>query len=568
MDKRQHAWISFAVIMFILFCGTNPAFTAQKTSKQTKEAVFSVMDPRGTQPPGELIPLAPRVSDFNNKTVYIIKSWPEDRSGLQGMTSKTTDAIKYRFPAANVIIKDRNTRYSFDDPQLWKEMKEKKAASFIYVGAPSSSTTAYAFKYSAKLEKDGIPGMVLMFDSLVSVAKETRKRIGAPVRYTAVSYPETSLGEKQISDAMTIIIANLTSQLTQEEMKTGKYEPPRYPRIAFTGTLSQIQDYFYKEGMTDGLPVVPPTEKRVAEMLRGTSHKPDEVLTAGFPPERLVATVEKVAVNGVMAGCKPEYMPVLLASVEAFMKRDYEAVVRSTGSFSFMEVINGPIRKQLDMNANAWAVGSVNHANASIGRALRLFIINLGGGKPGINMMGVIGNTSSISFCFPEYEERSPWTPLSVELGFKANENTLTMFNGGWSHMGNYGYTQTPLYDVGRGIAAFEYPSGAVILISAGRADVLKKENLSKEAVKEKIWNEALAPLGDFKKGNFTRSMAAERVKSGELKQEELNQPDNTLIKTYSKKTIYLVVVGGDGAPMMQAWQMSNPQIVSIDKWK
>ncbi len=118
MDKRQHAWISFAVIMFILFCGTNPAFTAQKTSKQTKEAVFSVMDPRGTQPPGELIPLAPRVSDFNNKTVYIIKSWPEDRSGLQGMTSKTTDAIKSRFPAANVIIKDRNTRYSFDDPQL------------------------------------------------------------------------------------------------------------------------------------------------------------------------------------------------------------------------------------------------------------------------------------------------------------------------------------------------------------------------------------------------------------------------------------------------------------------
>jgi hypothetical protein len=233
-----------------------------------------------------------------------------------------------------------------------------------------------------------------------------------------------------------------------------------------------------------------------------------------------------------------------------------------------MEIINGPIRKQLEMNADAWAIGSVNQANAAIGRALRLFIINLGGGKPGINMMGVIGNTSSVSFCFPEYEERSPWTPLSVELGFKPNENTLTLFNGGWSHMGNYGYTSTPLFDVGRDIAAFEYPSGAVILISAGRADVLKKEGLSKEAVKDQIWKEALLPLGEYKSGNFSRSMAADRVKRGELKQEELNQPDNTLISAYSRNTIYIVVVGGDGAPMMQAWQMSNPQSVSIDKWR
>jgi hypothetical protein len=566
--KKGHIIQSIFIIVLALLCyGASSLVYAQKTVTPKKEALFAALDPRGTQPPGELISLAPRVSDFNGKTVYIIKSWPQG-SGLEGTFNKAAENIKNRFPTATVIIRDRNTRYSFDDPQLWKEMKEKKAAAFIYGVAPSSSTTAYAFKYSAKLEKDGIPGTVLMFDSLISVASDTQKRIGAPVRYTAVSYPETSFTEKQTTEAMNSIITNLTSPLTGEEMKTGKYEPPKYPRIAVTGVLSQVQDYFYKQGMTDGLPIVPPTEKKVAEMLRGTSHRPDEVLTTSFPPERLVVNVEKVAINGVMAGCKPEYMPVLLASVEAFMKRDYESVVRSTGSFSFMEVINGPIRKQLEMNADAWAVGSVNQANAAIGRALRLFIINLGGGKPGVNMMGVIGNTSSVSFCFPEYEERSPWAPLSVELGFKPNENTLTLFNGGWSHMGNYGYTTTPLTDVGRDIAAFEYPSGSVILISAGRADVLKKEGLSKEAVKDLIWKEAVSSLGEIKSGNFTRSMIAERVKQGELKQEDLNQPDNTLISAYSRKTIYLVVVGGDGAPMMQAWQMSNPQTVSIDKWR
>ena len=559
--------VFFLALILIVF-GNFSSVHAKKTAPPKKDAVFAVMDPRGVQPSGDLVPLAPRVQDLSNKTVYIIRSWPDASSGLEETFGKVARAIKDRFPTATVVIKTRNTHYDLDDPQLWKEMKENKVAAFIYGVAPSSSTTAYAFKYSAKLEKDGIPGTVLMFDSLASVAQETRKRVGASVRYTAVSYPETALTEKQLSEAMNSIIKNLTSSLTPEETRTGKYDPPKYPRIAFRGTLSQIQDYFYKEGMTDGLPIVLPTEHKVTEMLRGTSHKPDEVLTTGFPPERLIVNVEKVAINGVMAGCKPEYMPVLLASVEAFMKRDYEAVVRSTNSFSFMEIINGPIRKQLEMNADAWAVGSVNQANSTIGRALRLFIINLGGGKPGTNMMGVIGNISSVSFCFPEYEERSPWIPLSVELGFKPNENTLTLLNGGWSHMGNYGVTQTLFHDVGRGIAAFEYPSGVVVLISAGRADMFKKEGLSKEAVKDSIWNEAITPLGDFKRGQFTRGMAAERVKVGELKQEDLNQPDNTLIKAYTRRSIYVVVVGGDGAPMVQAWQMANPQTVSIDKWR
>lgn len=554
-------------ILSVLIFGICSMVYAQTVDAMKGEALFAALDPRGTQPAGDLIPLAPRVPDLNGKLVYIIKSWPQG-SGLEGMFFNTADALKRRFPSVTVAIKERNTRYSFDDPKLWKEMKDKNVAAFIYGVAPSSSTTAYAFKYSAKLEKDGIPGAVLMFDSLLSVAQETTKRIGAPVRYTAVIYPETALNEKQKSDALNSIIDNLTRPLSSEEIKTGRYEPPKHPRIAVTGTLSQVQDYFYKEGLIDGLPIIPPTEDKLAEMLQGTSHKPDEVLTTGFPPERLVATVEKIAINGVMAGCKPSYMPVLLASVEAFMKRDYEAVVRSTGSFSFMEIINGPIRKELDMNADAWAVGSVNQANASIGRALRLFIINLGGGKPGVNMMGVIGNTSSVSFCFPEYEERSPWAPLSVDLGFKPGENTLTMFNGGWAHMGNYGYTSRPFFDVGRDIAAFEYPSGAVILLSAGRADVLKEEGLSKEEVIDRIWKEALLPVGEYKTGSFSRRMAVDRAKKGDLKKEDLDQPDNTLISAYSRDTIYIVVVGGDGAPMMQAWQMSRPQTVSIDKWR
>jgi hypothetical protein len=285
-------------------------------------------------------------------------------------------------------------------------------------------------------------------------------------------------------------------------------------------------------------------------------------------PEKLAVTVEKVAINAVMAGCKPAYMPVLLATIEAYMKRNLDSIVRSTASFSFMQVVNGPIRKELDMNAGTWALGPGNQANAAIGRALRLFIINLGGGKPDINMMGVIGNTSAFSFCLPENEEKSPWTPFSVDQGFKAGESTLTLFSGGWAHTGNYGYTKTALLDVVKDISVFEYPSGIVALIAPPRAELLKAEGMSKEAVKEYIWKNATLPLGELKKSIFYKMLTGPRIASKELKPEDLDKTDDTLIQAYPRDQVHVIVVGGETVPMMQAWHMSNPQTVSIDKWR
>ena len=219
----------------------------QENCSAKERGRFYSYGPKGSATVGRPCSPAPRVQDLSNKTVYIIRSWPDASSGLEEAFGKVARAIKDRFPTATVVIKTRNTHYDLDDPQLWKEMKENKVAAFIYGVAPSSSTTAYAFKYSAKLEKDRYTGTVLMFDSLVSVAQETRKRVGASVRYTAVSYPETALTEKQLSEAMNSIIKNLTSSLTPEETRKGKYDPPKYPRIAFRGTMSQIQDYFRKK---------------------------------------------------------------------------------------------------------------------------------------------------------------------------------------------------------------------------------------------------------------------------------------------------------------------------------
>ena len=228
--------VFFLTLILIVF-GNFSSVDAKKTAPPKKDAVFAVMDPRGVQPSGDLVPLAPRVQDLSNKTVYIIRSWPDASSGLEETFGKVARTIKDRFPTATVVIKTRNTHYDLDDPQLWKEMKENKVAAFIYGVAPSSSTTAYAFKYSAKLEKDGIPGTVLMFDSLTSVAQETRKRVGASVRYTAVSYPETALTEKQLSEAMNSIIKNLTSSLSEGCFPVGDSSVPHRCSDPFSGFL-------------------------------------------------------------------------------------------------------------------------------------------------------------------------------------------------------------------------------------------------------------------------------------------------------------------------------------------
>ena len=444
-----------------------------------------------------------------------------------------------------------------DDPELWKEM-QANADAFIYAGAPSSSTTSYAFKWSAKLEKLGLPGAVLMYNTLLSVADTTRKRQGAEVRYIAIPYPADTMSQAQESKAIDDILACLTLPLESHEQQTGYIEAPKRPRIMTSGTLDEIQKYFHDHGLSDGLPIVPPTEARVAAMLRGTSRKPDTVVVESLTPEGLAVTVEKVAINGVMAGCEPRHMPVLLASLEAFdLHNRNNSLVRSTNAFSFMQVVNGPVRNDLEMNAGTSVLGPGNYANAVMGRALHLFITNLGGGVSGINMMSVVGNISTWPFLFPEFEEQSPWESLSVSLGFKGEENTLTMFTGGWAHSGNYGHVRFTLEHVAEDIAEFEMSSGAAIIISPKRAEILKAQGYTKQTAIDYLVEHATKPLGELRNSHYFRDTP-----------DPSGKPDSTEHRVFRPGSINIIVAGGDASPMMQAWHMYRPVTVSIDKWR
>jgi hypothetical protein len=187
----------------------------------------------------------------------------------------------------------------------------------------------------------------------------------------------------------------------------------------------------YERGWTDGLPVTPPTDERVLAMLKGTTRRPDEIV-GKIPPFLADCTVEKIAINAVMAGCKPSFMPVLLAALEAALEPVFtlHGLLATTYFSGPIIIVNGPIAKRIGMNSGLNALGQGNRANATIGRALNLIVLNVGGGRPGEADRSTLGAPSKYTLCFAEDESDPEWEPLSVARGLPRGASAVTLFQG------------------------------------------------------------------------------------------------------------------------------------------
>ena len=199
-------------------------------------------------------------------------------------------------------------------------------------------------------------------------------------------------------------------------------------------TLGDEEDEFeaaFAREWTDGLPVVPPTPERVYRMLQGTARAPEEVV-GRIAPDQVNCTVEKVAINAVMAGCRPEYLPVVLAAVQAACDPafNWHGLAATTYFSGPVVVVNGPIAQRLGMNSGINALGQGNRANMTIGRALNLTLRNVGGARPGEIDRATMGNPGKLSFCFAENESDSPWSSLSESRGIAASDSAVTLFAG------------------------------------------------------------------------------------------------------------------------------------------
>ena len=233
------------------------------------------------------------------------------------------------------------------------------------------------------------------------------------------SYPESrpGCGSKSVEPG---IAERLEANARGDKMTARRIE---------LGDAEDVFEFMFERGLTDGLPVVPPTPERVMWMLTGTRRDPRDVV-AIVPPNLAPVTVEKVAVNAVMAGCKPEYLPVVIAALEAVCTDEFNihGIMSTTWGATPVIVVNGPIRHRLDMNMGMMALGYGTRSNATIGRALKLVLRNVGGARPGDIERSTLGALGKFTTCFAEWEERSPWEPLHVERGFNKDENVVTVF--------------------------------------------------------------------------------------------------------------------------------------------
>lgn len=282
-------------------------------------------------------------------------------------------------------------------------------------------------------------------------------------------------------------------------------------RHTLTSTDDPIQ-YCYDRGWTDGLPVVPPTEERVAAMLGGTG-LPRDLAIAKIPPAWAEATVEKIAINSVMAGCEPSYLPVAIAAVRAMTNPvlNLNGMQCSTHLSTPLVVVNGPIRTALGMNSGSNVFGQGNRANATIGRAVKLILTNIGRAIPGVTDKATLGHPGKYTYCIAENEEQSPWDPLHVERGLKRDQSAVTVFGCEAPHNVNNQASRNA-FDLCHTIADtmatlgtnMFYAQGEVmVVLCPSHAETIAADGWSKLHVKEYLYEKARKPLRLVKLGGL-----------------------------------------------------------------
>ncbi len=334
-------------------------------------------------------------------------------------------------------------------------------------------------------------------------------------------------------------------------------------RISFTDSLEEIEEKLYRNKCTDGLPIVPPTEERVMRMIEYNKLDPQKLIAA-VEPQKGPATVEKIAVNAVMAGCRPEYLPVVIAAVEAMASPGFDqfGVQATTHPCGMVTVVNGPVRKQLDINCQEGALGPGWRANATIGRAVRFVLLNIGGALPGPVDKATQGTPAKYTYCFGENEEESPWEPFHVERGYKPTDSTVTVLGLEGPHDINGQDAQTAehmMYIVANcinsfGSTNFRFTSGADLVICFGptHADIIARDGWSKEDMRNYLFEHARVPLSMIPEAHL-----AHRRKAPEQYGPIVGN-DIPIVKDKSNFLFYVVGGAGLHSCWMPSWGAPN----------
>lgn len=326
--------------------------------------------------------------------------------------------------------------------------------------------------------------------------------------------------------------------------------------------LAEINKIFYERGWTDGLPIIPPTKERVEAMLNGSDYSGDFVVTE-LAPLNGEATIEKIAVNAVMAGCEPKHMPVLIAALEVVSGEDFDlrGWSSTTNPDSLLVVVSGPIVKELDINSGTNSFGRGWKSNASISRALNLALQNIGGSWPGVTDMSTMGQPGEFVMLFAENADANPWSPFHTQFGQPAGTNVVTLaavegYNGilgiGQSREGFLKLVANWLRGHDR-----PYRPAIFLVIAQDTASMLHKEGWTRESMTEFIRKHAQAPFSEIKEQFIDTGMAKKGVPAWVFQEKDMAR---MIPKPFFDRLI-IVVAGGTGEKSMilPCWTAGSP---------
>ena len=321
------------------------------------------------------------------------------------------------------------------------------------------------------------------------------------------------------------------------------------PRIEVEDDLEEINRVYRERKWGDGLPIVPPTIERVERMLRGTRRAPDECI-ARIAPGFGAATVERIATNAVLAGCLPEYLPVLIAAVDAVAAPEFnlQGIQATTNSAAVWVIVNGPLARRLDVNGTFNCLGQGAWANATIGRALRLILQNVGGALPGEMDRATHGQPAKYTCCCAEHEAGSPWPPLHVERGYAQDASTVTVVSvEGMMNMNTHTKDAAELLRV---IAEtmMHPPSNEYchagepwLVFSPEHAEILHQGGMGKREIKNALFEQSKMRADRMTEKDLLRVHASRSHELGEI------APDTMLPIAERADDIWFIVAGGPG---------------------
>jgi hypothetical protein len=475
-------------------------------------------------------PNAPRLDTLNGKTVCEL--WVSGNWAGEATFPVLRDLLRRRFPAVRIVpytefpytergLSTRETYEPFFDKM--GDLLRAKGCDAVLIGNGGCGCAIPVSTLSALVEKAGFPTVTVVSGEYVEVAGVAAQGQGLPGLAVA-AFPSEVMW-RQVRDvrpacekAIEAIIHGLTT-----------WKPPELPRtqtqareLVFEGVdyqdaVNRMEGFFLARMWSDGLPLIPPTQEGVAWMLTGTDLPRDKVITNKFSPRYGAITVENIAVNALMAGARPEYFPVILAAVDRLGTREglelTHVFEEALSPLAPWFIVNGPIAGELNINSSFGVLGPGWKANAAIGRALSLVLINGGGGNSGpAGTRRAQSTAARYTCCFAENETENPWHPFHVDHGYAADASTVTIMAGKGTHFVHIvDGTEEILRATVRALQGFTYhdigvPWDELLILCPDHAHRLARAGWNKESIQEYIHERARIPLAEAEKaGIFLR---------------------------------------------------------------